>query len=124
MVRLENHLHDFHHIEDKEEYHDLLRRAQYVLEEEEEEVNDKTDQDVRPSKNKTRKQLVLKGKHQQGTEDEDEDDDYDPDWVDTLGLECTKDIRSSQIRKSIHQGFQMIRQDSQLQALSKVIWFL
>ena len=111
LVRLENHLHDFHHIKDKEEYRDLLRRAQYVLEAEEEEVNDKTDQDVRPSKNKTRKQLVLKGKHQEGTEDEDEDDDYDPDWVDTLGLECTKDIGSSQSKKSIHQGFQMIRQD-------------
>ena len=62
LVRLENHLHDFHHIKDKEEYRDLLRRAQYVLEAEEEEVNDKTDQDVRPLKKQNKETIGFEGK--------------------------------------------------------------
>ena len=57
------------------------------------------------------KQLVLEGRHQEGSEEDDDDDNNDPDMGDMLNLECTKNITSSKIMNSIHHGFQMISQD-------------
>ena len=53
----------------------------------------------------------MKGRHQEGSEDDDDDGNDDSDMGDTLSLECTKNIVSSQIKNNICQGFQMTRQD-------------
>ena len=62
----------------------------------------KETQNVRPSKSKTMKQLVLEGRCQEGSEDDDDDDNDDPDMDDTLNLKCKTNIMSSQIKNNIH----------------------